>query len=311
MESVSKKTVKINVFSSIPRDVWAFLLLPKMYMKTIGLLAQTCRAGRRVIDQLRTNNLHLAKLYRKKRQFPLALKCLWSCVDYGDKEAVFHLAFAYLSGGHEWGIGKSMKWQAHRLFKSISKEPLSIGRVFYALCLRMGYGCVQDTKKAFRIGQEILNSKKCDPYVRGICLYFGIGFPWLENNINKACNELEKSLELFEEENEYALYYLGMCYAKKFEMRFFPFEDRSDYYKRAIFYFGRAAEHGLQIAQQSLDKLYGHCHQQRDEVQQQNEIQWHNPEKRDDRLPIFLIAFGYSFVVFSLLVLFVATIIIN
>lgn len=259
MERVSKKIRKINVFSSIPRDVWRFLLLPKMYnIKTIGLLAQTCRAGRGVMEQLRTNNLYIAKLYRRKRQFPLALKCLQSCVDHGDKEAMFHLAFAYLHG-YEWGIDNVDERKAFKLFKSISNEPFSFGRPFYALCLIKGIGCKQSVKEGFSIAQELLrnNDKDFDPFLRGICLYYRMGIRKRREHIREASSEFKKSLKYFNEENEYTQYYLGSCFDRMFYATFVTNRTRLRYHRKTIYYYEKAAVCGMQIARQSLHNCHG------------------------------------------------------
>lgn len=296
MESVSKKTAKINAFSSIPRDVWRFLLLPKMYMKTIGLLAQTCRAGRRVMEQLRTNNLYLAKLYRKKRQFPLALKCLQSCVDHGDKEAVFHMAFAYLHG-HEWGIDNADEPKAFKLFKSISDEPFSLGRVFYAVCLRWGFGCKKNIREGSRIGREILDNERCNPFLRGICIYYGIGANVYFIGSLGAIEKLKKSLKYIDEKNEYALYYLGMCHVYQLNPTK-GFCRANVHYKQAKYYYRRAAEHGSEIALRSLVLLDKDCYPEPVEI--------HNPENKDDAQPVFLLlaifCFCYGMYVISIMI---------
>lgn len=93
-----------QLFSRVPFDIWKDIIdkTTAETTDTIMIVTQTCKGFQDLVWYLQTNNLPLAKRYRRDGWIAQAKKCLESCVEQGNLDAKYCMADAYRFGG--WGF---------------------------------------------------------------------------------------------------------------------------------------------------------------------------------------------------------------
>lgn len=101
-----RRCFKKPLYALVPYDIWKnFIFVQVEDLKTLGVVAQLSRGSKCVVEEIRKNNMALAKRYRREGQIPMALKCLRSSAECNNPEALFELGWAYCNGG--WGVPKN------------------------------------------------------------------------------------------------------------------------------------------------------------------------------------------------------------
>lgn len=91
--------------TQVPLEVWRNNVVLETDLRTMTLLAQTCKAFWELVEEIRRCNVRVALVYRQYDQIPLARRCLKMCARNGVAEAMFHLGYAKRYGG--FGVGYS------------------------------------------------------------------------------------------------------------------------------------------------------------------------------------------------------------
>lgn len=239
MERVPKKPKNIGVFiRSIPRDIWKFLLLPRVHLKALGLLAQTCRLFQELVKGFRTNNIVIAKRYKANYQPLLSLRCYQSCLDHGNTDAMCY--FGYL---RKWYTKHTATNNYAELFKRTAEGGNAIGMVQHAYELRL--------RDDHDVGKEFAKMALLsgNAYAIAECHYFGLG---TSKSLSKAMEFHRISAK--QSNDEYSQYRLGSRhYVDSYELQLY---DRSEKLKQAIYWFLKAAKQGHIEAQDRLVSIY-------------------------------------------------------
>lgn len=93
-----KECFQTPAFAIVMLEDWREIVF-RTDVRTMALLAQTCKAFWQLVEEIRKKNLGIALEYRRIEQILLAKKCLMMCANYGIPEAMFHLGYAKLRGG--------------------------------------------------------------------------------------------------------------------------------------------------------------------------------------------------------------------
>lgn len=101
--SLLRRCFRNPLFSLVPFDIWKDILEKTTVQTTTTLvrITQTCKGFKDLVEYLQTNNLPLAKRYRRDGWITHAKKCLESCIENGNLDAKYCLLSAYMLGG--WG----------------------------------------------------------------------------------------------------------------------------------------------------------------------------------------------------------------
>lgn len=214
----------------IPKEIWQYILM-NTNPRDISTIAQICKAFNELVEQMiRSNNLKLAKQYLREGQTKMALRCLQNCVEHGNTEAMFVMGYAHTRGG--WGLefdgDKSCEY-----FKTAADGGNHKGMVFYE--------CIY---KPYKIGKASLLDSD-DFFVRGYCYYRGYHLTTID--YKQAVYYFTKSAMLGD---EYAQYYLGLCYLNGYGV----YGDNNE--QKGIEWLRKSAEQGLYVAQEQLSFLH-------------------------------------------------------
>lgn len=217
------------VHKLIPKEIWQYILL-NTNPRDISTIAQMCKAFNELVEQvIRSNNLKLAKQYLREGQTKMALRCLKNCVEHGNTEAMFVMGYAHTRGG--WGL-EFDGYKSREYFKMAADGGNRRGMVFYE--------CIYKPYQNNSYGKSLLDSD--DFFVRGYSYYRG----------NHCFISYETALNYFTKsammEDEYAQYYLGLCYMNGYG----TYGDE----QKAIEWFTKSAEQGLYVAQEQLSLMY-------------------------------------------------------
>lgn len=205
--------------SHVPLDIWKHIL-QTTDLESMSCMAQTSKAFEEVVrEKIRTNNLALARRYKKEGQIRLALWCLRSCVDHGNSEAMFDLGYAHMYGG--WG----------------AKRDTPAGNKYFGMAQDLGNerALVMNCWQFIRLGASYN-----DPFARGyFSIYSGVG------NEEEQFADFQMSAH---QGDEYGQYYLGLCY-----MGGTGTEINTD---EGIKWIAKSAEQGFYEAQRELETIY-------------------------------------------------------
>lgn len=117
---------KNPLYAFVPYDIWKTLIFAQVEdLKTLGVVAQLSHGCKSAIEELRRNNMTLAKHYRKENQIPMAHKCLLSSVECKNPEALVEYACALQDGG--WGVGPRNVNFDEKLYRRLVKEAAEQG----------------------------------------------------------------------------------------------------------------------------------------------------------------------------------------
>ena len=209
--------------SQVPLEVWRDNVVLETDLRTMTLLAQTCKAFWELVEEIRRCNVRVALVYRQYDQIPLARRCLKMCARNGVAEAMFHLGYAKMYGGFGMSYHKYNTYWIEKAAEAGS---------YIAMVM---YGHIKYNTNNYWY-QEALSSK--DNLACGY--YFLRVFP-SNDRYEKARLHLEKSAN---EGNEFGQYWLSECNRKlSHEM-----EITNDKWMN------RAAKQGLFAAQAHIGK---------------------------------------------------------
>lgn len=205
--------------SLVPLDIWKHIL-QTTDIQSMSCMAQTSKAFEKVVwEKIRTNNLALARRYKKEGQIRLALWCLRSCVDHGNAEAMFDLGYAHIYGG--WG----------------AKRDKPTGNKY----IRMAQDLGNERALVIYCWQFIrLGASNNDPFARAyLSRYSGAG------NEEQQFANFQMSAH---QGDEYGQYYLGLCYIEG--------TGTEKNTEEGIKWITKSAEQGFYEAQRELETRY-------------------------------------------------------
>lgn len=174
----------------VPSDVWRYLLLPKVNLRTLGVVAQMSRTLKAFVEELRSKNYAMARAYRCEGQIRLARKYLLECAEDEQAEAMFQLGYAYAFGG--WGLKRDNE-EAENWLQAAWAAGSERGEYYYYKILP-GQNWQDSTFNRKRL------SNSNDDLVRGL-YFFKTGNVYVAHKI---------FLELAKQGDEFAQYQLGI-----------------------------------------------------------------------------------------------------
>lgn len=212
-------------------------MLPRMHLKTLGLIAQICHLFQELVRGLRTNNIKIAKRYKAKQQFLMSLKCYQSCLDHGNTDAMWY--FGYLCRQF---IKRGVTNNFIESYVRAAEGGNPIGMVLYACNTRSDQG--DDRREKF------IKTALASGNARAIaeCYYWGLG--------TARCSS--KAIEFYkiaaeQNDDEYCQFQLGLWhYGNLLDTRFNPQREL----EKVIFWLLKAAKQGHINAQKTLSSIY-------------------------------------------------------
>lgn len=236
--SLLRNSFQNKMFSLVPFEIW-MMIVAFTDPKVIGILSQTCWGFREIVTLVLglVDVFDVALILRQEGQVSYARKCLLRCATNGNLLAMFHLGYAYFSGG--WGIKRDLG-RAYEWFKKAAESEYAPGVALYSSCLARGYGIGSDYDLSNIWGRKALESN--NPFASGYCSFIGLG-----TEVNKAT-----AFAFFEtsakENDEFGQFMLGECY-------FFGRGTQANE-EKALFWFSKSASQGFANAQYKVGCVF-------------------------------------------------------
>lgn len=95
-------------FILIPFEIWEVIVSRRVCLKTIGLLAQTCRGFAQFVETTVKKSLRLAFRCRRAGYIVAAARCLAESARTGNARAMHYMGRAYLAGDWGFSVNKRM-----------------------------------------------------------------------------------------------------------------------------------------------------------------------------------------------------------
>lgn len=211
-------------------DIWQ-LVIVDTDIQSVSVLAQTSTAFNQLVEEkFRKNNLKLAKRYLIEGQTRMARKCLENCVEHGNPEAMFCMAYGYMCGG--WGLQMDDA-EMFRYFGLASDAGNPRAMIYYACLCRGTIHCL-DTKPLVERALASGDFLACGYYY----------YQW-SVDLTKAFEYFTKSAM---EGDEYAQFLLGECY--------YHGDGTPQNKEKSLEWYAKSAEQGLRPAMLCMSRSY-------------------------------------------------------
>lgn len=246
-----RKCFRNFLYALVPYDVWKNLIFAQVHIKTLGAVTQLSQGSKCAVEEIRKNNMVLAKRYRREGQIPMALKCLQSSAECNNPEALFELGWAYSNGG--WGVKKDSIMSI-----AYHEKAYKLGNAMAILSYASYYHPIMQNE-AYHVDWYAKAFNSDDNYVRGYCYFYGLG---TKRDYKKAMSCLLTAA--LQEDNMYAQFLLGSeqeYYNEALAVDVSISEELEDImedssHKTAFSWYAKAAEQGLYSAQRKMAHLY-------------------------------------------------------